>query len=128
MYPWPDEVVFNSAYFFLVHDSPFIQPFGLFPALELDEDLVGIHGLVEVEENLSLDGISSKVEWFVDLDEYLCHVTKSFIAIYLITVEKQCFIILYFLIIPNNSNNKITKYRLILGMKMQKIKVPLQYF
>lgn len=64
----PNEVVLNILSFMLLEDA-FLDPSDTFPAFELDDDFTSIDGLEEVKVDVTLDGISSEIERFVDLDE-----------------------------------------------------------
>lgn len=67
----------NVISLLLIHDGLLIDPFGLLPTLKLDEDLVGIHGLVQVEVDLAHDGFTCEVELLVNLDEDLSHLNDN---------------------------------------------------
>lgn len=69
----PNEMRGNPGLLLLIDDFPFINPTGLLPAFELNQHFIGIHRLVEVEKDLTHDGLAGEVEWLVDLYEYLGH-------------------------------------------------------
>lgn len=64
----PDEVGLDILLFVFGDDS-FLNPSDCFPALEFDDNLVGVDGFNEVEEDVSLDGVAGEVEGLIDLDE-----------------------------------------------------------
>lgn len=64
----PDEIGLDIL-LFLFGDDSFLDPPDSLPALELDEDLIGVDGFDQVEEDVSLDGVAREVEGLVDLDE-----------------------------------------------------------
>lgn len=68
----PNEVVLYVLPL-MFHEHSFLDPSHGFPALELDQDLIGIDGFHEVEEDVALDGVAREVEGFVDLDERVGH-------------------------------------------------------
>jgi len=69
----PDHIILYGLLLVLEED-PFLNPPDWLPPLELDEDLVGIDGLDEVEEDVSLDGVSCEVEGLINLDECAWHI------------------------------------------------------
>ena len=68
----PDEVVLDVLPL-LLHEHSFLNPADGLPALELDQDLIGVDGFHEVEEDVALDGVAREVERLVDLDERVGH-------------------------------------------------------
>lgn len=64
----PDEIGLDIL-LFLLGDHSFLDPSDGLPALELDEDLIGVDGFDKVEEDVPLDGVAGEVEGLVDLDE-----------------------------------------------------------
>ena len=57
----------------LLAEHSFLDPPNRLPALELDDDFVGVDDLNQVEEDLPLDGVPCEVERLVDLDERAGH-------------------------------------------------------
>jgi hypothetical protein len=64
----PDEVALDVLLLLLGHHT-LLDPPHCLPALELHQDLVGVDGLDQVEEDVPLDCVAREVEWLVDLDE-----------------------------------------------------------
>lgn len=68
----PDEIILDILPL-LLHKHPLLNPPHRLPALKLDQDLIGIDGFHEVEEDVALDGVTCEIEGFVDLDEGVRH-------------------------------------------------------
>ena len=57
----------------LFMDYPFFVPLDWFPAFELDEDLICTHVFEKIEEDETIDGVTSDVEGLVDFYEHCGH-------------------------------------------------------
>lgn len=53
--------------------DPFLEPSHRLPTLELYRDLVGNYVFEEVQEDLSLHGVTREIEGTIDRDEDCCH-------------------------------------------------------
>jgi hypothetical protein len=77
----PDEVGLYVL-LFLFRKYAFFNPPDRLPPFKLDQDFIGIDDFHQVEEDVSLDGVSGEVERLVDLDERTRHRIWNIMLIY----------------------------------------------
>jgi hypothetical protein len=62
---------------FLFSNDPFLEPPHRLPALELYEHFIAGHVFKEIEEDVTIDGVSCNVKRLIDLDEDRCHLSTK---------------------------------------------------
>lgn len=68
----PNKVRLNS-FSFGFRDNSFFKPSDGLPSLEFNHDFVGVDAFHEIQEYMAINSVSSKVEWFIYLDETTRH-------------------------------------------------------
>lgn len=96
MYIVPDKVILYVLPLCFQEDSFFDPPHWL-PPFELYNDLVGVDGLYQIEEDVSLDGVACEVERLINLDESAWHY-KRYINLIISCIYSS----------SHNSNNIVT--------------------